>query len=154
MSSKYGQEEYARDKLVVDAAQTQLNALAAGEQDGRLGDYIGDYLRIRNYFEKEPHMMKPVGRMFHTLVTAVKINGFQVKDYDGMLQLVHKKLKGMRKFFRKPKIKCFAPTIHPQPCFCARLAAFKALEAAGGDEDAQARINGLLAIEREMEDLP
>jgi hypothetical protein len=161
----YSLETYKADKLALDAAKVELNCLVLGEGTGRCSLYQGEYARIASYFSTASQLSQAnyseatrnVARMFKAISTANRITGFDCTEYSARLAEVGKKLKSMRVFRRKNKIKCFAPKIHAQPCYCARLEAVHAAEVIANapvpvevQEELQARVSGALILEREF----
>lgn len=156
----YSIEQYQSDKIAVDAAKADLSALVIGEKIGRTALYQGEYGRIAQYFNKGAgDSMRRIARMFLTISTANRISGFDCNIYSAMLDEVTKKIKSMRVFKRRPKIKCLEPRLHLQPCYCARLiaieaAALGALSPIEPDlkEELNAKIQGALVLDKEFQD--
>jgi len=155
--SAYTRELYDLDKAALDAAQTELNRLVAGEGDGRLALFEQDFHRISGYFKIEDGrgIEKQIScglilRMFTRMMNSKSITGFQCQEYKVLLDWCIKKCKSMRVFKRRAKIKCFSPRVHQQPCFCARLAAVEAVAGIQDDAvkaEAAAKVEGILALE-------
>ncbi len=161
----YSMEMYKEDKLAVDAAKAELSKLVAGEGTGKTVLYQGEFARIATYFGQKDNndvthygnAVRRVARMFHVISTDSRINGFDCNIYSNLLAEVEKKIKSMRVFKRKNKIKCFAPNIHRQPCYCARLEAVQAASSIANSgvepsmkEELIAKVNGALILEREF----
>ena len=162
----YSMETYKQDKIAVDCAKQQLSKLVAGEGDGLPSLYHGEYARISTYFGRKDEIfgitsygdaVRRVARCFMVVSTARSINGFDCNIYDSILQQVEKKIKSMRVFKRKPKIKCMFPKEHHQPCYCARLRAIEAATAIALapiepdlKEELSAKVAGALVLDREF----
>lgn len=162
----YSMEQYKADKAAVDAARAELSCLVVGEGTGRCSLWSGEYARISTYFGRKDAVdgithygdaVRRVARMFHVISTADRIGGFDCNLYDNLLKEVDKKIKSMRVFKRKAKIKCMFPKEHHQPCYCARL---RAIEAAAAialapiepdlKEELSAKVAGALVLDREF----
>ena len=126
--SSYTQETYKADKLALDAAKNELNCLVLGEGIGRTEQYQGEYGRIAQYFgDKNPvdgithygATVRRVARMFVVISTAKRISGFNCNVYSALLNEIEKKIKGMRVFRRRAKIRCLVPELHGKGCVCA-----------------------------------
>jgi hypothetical protein len=162
----YSIEQYKADKAAVDAAKAELSCLVVGEGTGRCSLYSGEYARISTYFGRKDNVdgithygdtVRRVARMFVVITSAHRIGGFDCNVYDALLKEVEKKIKSMRVFKRKPKIKCFQPKLHTQPCYCARLRAVEAAAAIAVapiepdlKEELQAKVNGALILDKEF----
>lgn len=162
----YSLETYKADKLANDAAKAELSKLVAGEGTGKTVLYQGEYARIATYFGQKDNnevthygnAVRRVARMYMVISTADRINGFDCNIYSTLLNEIDKKIKSMRVFKRKNKIKCFAPNVHRQPCYCARLEAVQAANSiassgveASMKEELIAKVNGALILEKEFE---
>lgn len=163
----YSLETYKEDKSAVDAAKADLSALVVGEKIGRTALYQGEYARISTYFGRKDAVdgithygdaVRRVARMFMVITTAQRIGGFDCNIYSNLLAEVEKKIKSMRVFKRKAKIKCMFPREHNQPCYCARLRAVEAQAAiavASLDpdlkEELSAKVQGALILDKEFE---
>jgi hypothetical protein len=147
-------EVFRRDISAHKAAVAMLTPLTAGIQDGRLGYYAPDLVRIKGYFEKIPSLQVDIGRMFRTLALAPEIDGMLCNVFHARLTIVKQEIMRRRPFMgRKKKIACFFPKEHKQPCYCARSAAAKALTASleAEREETERQFNGILAVpEREI----
>jgi len=164
----YSMEDYKADKAALDAAKQELSCLVAGEGKGRCSLYQGEYARIAQYFAIKNQVdetihygdaVKRVARMFMAISTAKRIGGFDCNIYEAILAEVEKKIKSMRVFKRRAKIKCFAPREHRQPCFCARVQAIEAAQSIASSgapldmqEELQAKVSGALILDKEFED--
>src|SRR6267142_2431510 len=163
----YSMETYKQDKIAVDCAKQQLSKLVAGEGDGLPSLYHGEYARISTYFGRKDEIfgitsygdaVRRVARCFMVVSTARSINGLDCNIYDSILQQVEKKIKSMRVFRHKAKIKCFAPKQHRQPCYCARLEVVQAAASIANSqapndmkEELQAKLSGALILDKEFE---
>ena len=116
----YSMETYKADKNAIDAAKSDLSALVIGEKIGRTALYSGEYARISQYFDKEAgDTMRRIARMFYTISTANHISGFDCNVYATLLEEIEKKIKSLRVFRRKKKIRCLLPKLHSKDCVCA-----------------------------------
>lgn len=163
----YSMEQYKADKSAIDAAKQELSCLVAGEGTGRCSVWQGEYARIATYFGRQDPIshitnygdaVRRVARMFVAISTANRIGGFDCRIYEAILAEVEKKVKSMRVFKRKQKIKCFAPKQHKQPCYCARLQAVEAVQGIVNSqvsedlkEELQAKVSGALILDKEFE---
>lgn len=164
----YSLETYKADKAAIDAAKVELNRLVIGEPSGACAIWQGEYARIASYFGHKDAILnithygdtvRRVARMFMAISTANRISGFDCNIYQAVLTEVEKKIKSMRIFKRRAKIKCFQPKLHRQPCYCARLQAVEAVQSiAQADiqpdlkEELQAKVNGALILDKEFRD--
>jgi hypothetical protein len=167
----YSIEQYKADKAALDAAKAELSCLVAGEGTGRCSVWAGEYARISQYFGNskgynEPTLdtihygaeVRKIARIFNTISTVRRISGFDCKIYESILNEVEKKIKSMRVFKRRAKIKCFAPRDHKQPCYCARLQAVEAAASIANapivpdlKEELIAKVNGALILDKEFD---
>jgi hypothetical protein len=159
----YSVEQYNRDKFVVDEAQIELNRAVIGEGDGRLAQYAADYARICGYFahgvddsslpSKTPYISS-LARMFYRLSSTEKLDGTYVQPYMVKFQEIYRKLKSKRVFRRKPKIKCFAPREHKQPCYCAGAEAVAAIAQTLPEQKEQiaAQVNSQLILDNRQDE--
>jgi hypothetical protein len=150
----YTMDQYKQDKIALDAARQDISSLVAGEGAGRTKRYQGEYGRMVSYWEPVKATMRDYARMFMAISERPAITGFDVLIYSQMLDVMEKKIKSMRTFKRRGKIKCFAPKEHKQPCYCARLEAVQAaisIAQANVDdnlkEELVAKVSGALALE-------
>jgi hypothetical protein len=166
-ASMYSLETYKADKAALDAARQELSCLVANEGTGRCSIWQGEYARIATYFGRKDNIsgitsygdsVRRIARMFMAISTASRITGFDCKIYESMIDQIEKKIKSMRIFKRRPKIKCFEPRSHKQPCFCARLQAVEAAASIANSsvsndlkEELQAKVNGALILDKEFE---
>jgi len=161
----YSQEAYKADKAALDAAKAELSCLVAGEGTGRCGVWAGEYARIASYFGTKDNAgithygdtVRRVARCFMVISSANRIGGFDCRVYEALLEQIEKKIKSMRVFKRRPKIKCFEPKLHKQPCYCARLQAVEAATLIANapiendlKEELQAKVSGALILDREF----
>lgn len=169
-SVAYTIETFKQDSLAINAAKAELNCLVLGEGTQRCAVWDAEYARIAQYFgdpkvfiDTEQGLLrygpavKRMARMFHVICTADKISGFDCNIYSATLDEISKKLKSMCVFRRRAKIKCFAPTEHRQPCYCARAAAVKsAAEIANSpvspdmQAELQAKVSGALVLDHQL----
>jgi len=117
--SSYTQEQYKQDKIAVDAAIQDLSALTIGQKVGRTAIYQGEYARIAQYFEPVHEQVRDTARMFMHISTADRISGFDCLTYQARLEQIVKKIKSMRVFRRRLKIRCLFPKLHEKGCVCA-----------------------------------
>jgi len=164
----YSINEYKEDKAAIDAAKVELNCLVLGQGTKRCDVWGEQYDRIACYFGYKKQAndithygdeVRRVARMFRAIRTADRISGFDCNIYASLLEQIEKKIKSMRVFKRKQKIKCFVPQLHRQPCYCARLEAIQAASSianapieADMKEELQAKVSGALILDKELED--
>lgn len=161
--AKYTMEQSNADKAAMAGARAELSRLVAGEGMGACSVFADDYLRIATYFFENSTptpTSRRVYRMFNAIMKNEKISGFECRTYEVLLGEIEAKIKTLRKFFRKAKIKCFEPRSHRQPCYCARLSVVDTVRAVVASSmteadkvELAARAAGALALERnEMSD--
>jgi hypothetical protein len=161
----YSKETFEQDKQAVEAAQHELNRLACGEGTRECQRYWDVYERIADYFTQRNAAGKltslttqgTILRMFKRICTQTKVDGTYIPSYAAKLEEIRKKIKSMQSFRVRPKIKCFQPRNHRQPCFCARLEAVHATVAIanspaenGTKELLTARVQGAMTLEAQF----
>jgi hypothetical protein len=162
----YTREMYEQQKKALDAATGVISALTQGERANECSIYETEYAEIASYFAvRNLHTgvdtigatARRVFRMFTKIMTAPRITGFEANEYGVLLKQCQDKIKSLRVFKRKPKIKCFEPRVHRQPCYCARMEAAMAAVAIANSQSSDAikteltqKVQAALELENEL----